>query len=313
MLQGTSRGNQCPEYPPRLSLSRRFCGLNHVKRLQVPKSFPRPYITSAGEPANRSRYRNPDNDPQGPYLLADVTSPFDRPTQRYEWHGQVPPAGRSWRFTKAEAEALDAEGRIALTTAGRPRLKRYLSEAVEEETLQAPTSGTSQLEFIVRNAMRAIAIAIAENPACLRDVEWRDLERVLREVFEKLGYVTRLTRSGNDGGFDLQLNCTDSGVDKQFLVEVKHWAGSGKKPGRPVLKSLVDVVAKATSSSIGLILSSTGFTTNVLNGRTEVEQKTVRLGGRAKIVSLCQNYLQDTAGIFKPTTGLADMLLEGTS
>lgn len=279
----------------------------------MPTAGSPPSRTSARKPVDRSRYRNPDNDPQGSYLLADVTSPFDRPTQRYEWRGQLPPAGRSWRFTKAKADALEAEGRITFTPGGRPRLKRYLSEAVEDETLQAPTPGGSQLEFIVRNAMRAIAIAVAENPACLRDVEWRDLERVLREVFEKLGFVTRLTRSGKDGGFDLQLNCTDSGVDKQFLVEVKHWAGSGKKPGRSVLKSLVDVVAKATASSTGLLLSSTGFTTDVLSGRTEVEQKTVRLGGRAKIVSLCQNYLQDITGIFKPTTDLADMLLEGTA
>jgi len=224
----------------------------------------------------------------------------------------LPPSGRTWRFTKAKAEALEAEGRITFTPSGRPRLKRYLSEAVEEEALQAPTPGTSQLEFIVRNAMRAIAVAVAENPACLRDVEWRDLERVLREVFEKLGFLTRLTRSGKDGGFDLQLECTESGVNKQFLVEVKHWAGSGKKPGQSVLRSLIDVVAKANANATGLILSSTGFTTEVLNGRTEVQQKRVRLGGRAKIVSLCQNYLQGIDGVFKPTTELADMLLQGT-
>ena len=273
----------------------------------------RPTITNAPGPVDRSRYRNPDNDPKGSYLLVDVTSPFDRPLQKYEWRGQLPPAGRSWRFAKAKAEALEAEGKISFTPSGRPRLKRYLSELIEENSLQAPTPGTSQLELIVRNAMRAIAIAVAKNPTCLRDVEWRDLERVLREVFEKLGFETRLTRSGKDGGFDLQLDCTEAGVERRFLVEVKHWAGSGKKPGRPVLKSLLDVVAKAAPRTTGLLLSSTGFTTQVLNGRTEVEQRKVRLGGQLKIVSLCQNYLQDIDGIFKPTTELADMLLEGTS
>src|SRR3990167_5880557 len=31
MLQATSRRNQCPEYPARSSLSRRFCGIHHVR------------------------------------------------------------------------------------------------------------------------------------------------------------------------------------------------------------------------------------------------------------------------------------------
>ena len=270
-------------------------------------------MTNARKPVDRSRYRNPDSDPNGPYLLVDVTSPVDRPLQKYEWRGQLPPLGRSWRFSRAKAEALEAEGKISFTPTGRPRLKRYLSEAVEEESLQVPTPGTSQLEVIVRNAMRGITIAVANNPACLRDVEWRDLERVLREVFEKLGFGTRLTRSGKDGGFDLRLNCMEAGIERLFLVEVKHWAGSGKKPGRSVLTSFIDVVVKAAPNATGLILSSTGFTTQVVNGRTEVDQKKVRLGGQAKIVSLCQNYLQDIDGIFKPTTDLADMLLEGTS
>jgi hypothetical protein len=170
----------------------------------------------------------------------------------------------------------------------------------------------SQLEFIVRTAMKAIATEIARNPLCLRDVEWRDLERVLREVFERLGFTTQLTRSGKDGGFDLHLECKEAGETRTFLVEVKHWVGSGKKPGRSILSALVDVVARAASGATGLLLSSSGFTADVLNGRTEVEQQTVRLGGQSKIVSLCQNYLQSAEGLWSPTTELADMLLEGT-
>ena len=160
--------------------------------------------------------------------------------------------------------------------------------------------------------MRAIAIAVAENPVCLRDVEWRDLERVLREVFEGVGFETQLTRSGKDGGFDLRLQCEEAGGTKVFLVEVKHWAGSGKKPGRPTVKSLIDVVARAATGTTGLLLSSSGFTTDAMNGRTEIEQRKVRLAGTSKIVSLCQNYLQSATGLWTPTTELSDMLLEGT-
>lgn len=147
---------------------------------------------------------------------------------------------------------------------------------------------------------------------CLLDVEWRDLERVLREVFEKMGFMTRLTRSGKDGGFDLELQFRHLNGFRTFLVEVKHWAGSGKKPGRTALRSMIDVIARAADGTTGLLLSSTGFTTDVLHGRTEIEQHAIRLGGQSKIVSLCQDYLRGVSGLWAPTTDLADMLLQGT-
>ena len=259
-----------------------------------------------------TRYKNPDADPRGPYVVTDVTAPFDRPSLQYDWHGKIPPKGRSWRYTKERAEALEAEGRITLTPNGFPRLKRFLSETISKEVLEAPPPATSKLELIVRTTMRAIAIAVAKDPDCLQDVEWRDLERALREVFEGLGFTTRLTRSGNDGGFDLELKYAENGRQSIVLVEVKHWAGSGKKPGKAIVRSLVDVVARAAPGTTGLLLSSTGFTSNLVNGRTEIEQQKVRLGGQAKIVSLCQSYLQRTDGIWAPMTDLAEMLMSGT-
>ncbi len=267
---------------------------------------------STAAPLDRSRYKNPDNDPRGPYVPVDVTSPFERPILQYEWHGKFPPTGRSWRYSKVKALELEADGRILISSSGRITLKRYLSEALAPKTHDFLPFAPSGLEIIVRTAMRGIAIAIAENPMCLQDVEWRDLERVLREVFEKMGFVTRLTRSGKDGGFDLELQCTHLYGIRKFLIEVKHWAGSGKKPGRTALQSMIDVIARAADGTTGLLLSSTGFTAEVMHGRTEIEQHAIRLGGKSKIVSLCQNYLQGISGLWTPTTDLADMLLHGT-
>lgn len=259
-----------------------------------------------------ARYRNPDNDPRGPYVLSDVTSSFERPTLQYEWHGRLPPQGRSWRFTRERAAALEADGRIVFSASGMPRLKRYLSEAASKKNDEPAVNTSSRLELIVRTAMKAIALKIAENPKCLRDVEWRDLERVMREVFEQLGFRTELTRSGKDGGFDLRLESDERGETKVFLVEVKHWLPSGKKPGSKVLSALVDVVAKAGDKTKGLLVSSSGFAGNILSGRTEVEQHTVKIAGQNKIVSLCQNYLESVEGIWLPTTELSEMLLEGS-
>jgi hypothetical protein len=169
-----------------------------------------------------------------------------------------------------------------------------------------------RLELIVRSAMKALAVTIAHSPDCLQQVEWRDLERVLREVFEKLGFSTELTRPSQDGGFDLRLQCQEEGKPRTFFVEIKHWAGSGKRPGRPILDSLFEVVASQGQSATGLLLSSTGFANSVFTGRTEIEYQAVRLGGKDKIVSLCQDYVKNASGVWMPARDLADMLLDGT-
>ena len=66
--------------------------------------------------------------------------------------------------------------------------------------------------------MRALVHEIARDPAALWSIEWRDLERVLREVLEKLGFSTHLTRPGKDGGYDLEVSCLESGERKTYLV-----------------------------------------------------------------------------------------------
>ncbi len=232
-----------------------------------------------------ARYKNPDKDPRGPYVLSNVTSSFDRPTLQYEWHGHFPRQGLSWRFTRERAAALEADGRIVFSTAGMPRLKRYLSEAASKKSQEPEVKASSRLEVIVRTAMKAVALEIAENPNCLREVEWRDLERVMREVFERLGFRTELTRPGKDGGFDLRLESDECGETKVFLVEVKHWLASRKKPGSKALSSLVDVVAKAGEET-------KGFPFHQLFVRPAWETIQMRLQSPAKSLNFCHRYLQ---------------------
>lgn len=264
------------------------------------------------------RYKNPDNDPRGPYILTDVTSPStpeQRPSLRYEVHGHLPPAGRTWRFTSQRLQQLIEDGRIVFGRdgTGRPTLKRYLDELSRPVEPEEPPPKQVSLEFLVRSTMRGIAEAIARNPSCLRDVEWRDLERALREVFERLGFDTELTRPAMDGGFDLRLTCSDPSGRRTFLVEVKHWLPSGAKPGRRILAAFFDVVARSGDRTTGVLLSSSGFAQNAVTGRTEVEQHRVRIAGRSKIVSLCHHYVQVNEGLWLPTSELGDLLLEGTS
>ncbi|MCY4665205.1 MAG: site-specific DNA-methyltransferase, partial [Acidimicrobiaceae bacterium] len=85
------------------------------------------------------RYKNPDNDPRGPWLLSDLAArnPYSR--GRYPITtpaGNViegPPAGSSWRISKEKFQELDADNRIWWGKQGRsrPGIKRFLSEVQE--------------------------------------------------------------------------------------------------------------------------------------------------------------------------------------
>lgn len=148
------------------------------------------------------------------------------------------------------------------------------------------------IHLIIRTAMKEVATLIAEDPEQLASVEWRDLERVLREVFEKIGFGTKLTRSGKDGGFDLELSIIKDGKRAIYLVEIKHW--TTKKPGPEHLTKLVRVVASKQANA-GLFLSTSGFARTVYEGLIEASAP-VRLGDGSKVVSLCKLYHRiDTA------------------
>jgi len=81
------------------------------------------------------RYKNPDNDPKGPWASTDLTRAEHR--DRDYW-GLVTPSGkevfpakgRSWSRPKENIEKLKAEGRLWFGPAGdrMPRLKKYLSD-----------------------------------------------------------------------------------------------------------------------------------------------------------------------------------------
>ena len=183
----------------------------------------------------------------------------------------------------------------------------------EKEEEEEEEEDNSKYFSIVTDFVQKLVEEIAKYPRSLVNLEWRDLERVLAEVFDGLGFNTELTRSGKDGGFDIKVDIEDESGSSTILIEVKHWMKSGKKPGAPILKAFVEVIAKMENNNTsGLLLSSSGFTNGVLRKRSEIERKIVRLGNSDKIISLCTHYVESKNGIWVEETPLGDVLLSGT-
>jgi len=86
-----------------------------------------------------ARYKNPDNDPRGPWLLSDLAARNAYSAGRYPIttpKGRVidgPPAGSYWRVSKEKFAELEKDGRIWWGKSGdnRPGIKRFLSEVQE--------------------------------------------------------------------------------------------------------------------------------------------------------------------------------------
>jgi len=166
----------------------------------------------------------------------------------------------------------------------------------------------SSVELLIRTAMKALARQIAETPWELASVEWRDLERVLREVFEQLGFRTKLTRPGKDGGFDLELALSTETGEATYLVEVKHWAD--QKPGPKHLEKLVEVTASRQATG-GVLLSTSGFSGTFYKGFARISAP-IRIGDGAKVVALCKTYFRFSSEIWMEEPNPVELLLEGT-
>jgi restriction system protein len=206
--------------------------------------------------------------------------------------------------------------RAALKLAGDEHLGRVdllnpqdLRRWIEKHALVDPPAEFNG-ELIIRECMQKYAAWLAENPEQLNTVEWRDFERIMRETFEGLGFDTVLTRSTKDGGFDLELRTVEDGTPAVYLVEVKRWTAPSR-PGNSVLKNFLEVVVGRGVRG-GLILSTSGYTSTVFKGITEIERRTVRLGDQTKIVALVQTYHKLGTEIWIKAEHLAKVLFEKT-
>ena len=82
------------------------------------------------------QYRNPDNDPLGPWVSSDFTAQGFRPNQMYSIttpSGKVysPPAGRCWKNIESVYQKMHEEGRMyyGRDNDSMPRKKTYLNES----------------------------------------------------------------------------------------------------------------------------------------------------------------------------------------
>jgi len=168
-----------------------------------------------------------------------------------------------------------------------------------------------EIEQILRTVSRRFAQLIAEDPHNLDKLEWRDMERILAEVFDGIGFSVELTPGSNDQGKDIILECVISGSRRTYVVEIKHWR-SGNRVGQPKVRDFLNVIIHEGREG-GLFLSTYGYCNNAFEMLSEIERQRLRFGDKEKIIGLCNTYLKSCSGIWSPPESLAELLFEGTT
>ncbi|MCU0950990.1 MAG: site-specific DNA-methyltransferase [Burkholderiaceae bacterium] len=184
-----------------------------------------------------ARYKNPDKDPRGPWLLGDLAARNFYAQGRYPIKtpaGKVidgPPSGSYWRVSEERFWELDRDGRIWWGTGGgnRPGIKRFLSEVkdgVVPRTLWpwqevGSTRHSKQELSQVLNLGASSDLFVTPKPVAL-------LDRILQIATDKDSLILdSFAGSGTTGHAVLKQNAADGGSRRFILVEMDEGIARG--------------------------------------------------------------------------------------
>ena len=223
-----------------------------------------------------ARYRNPDDDPRGPWLLSDLAARNPYSAGLYSIttpSGKViagPPAGSYWRVSKAKFDELDRDKRIWWGKGNvRPGIKRFLSEVragVVPQTIWSwhdvgSTRNAKQDLSQLLDKQSGDDIFTTPKPVGL-------LRRIAHLSMEKDSVILdSFAGTGTTGHAVLELNKEDGGNRKFILVQQAFDTKENEQ-------EKFNICEKITAERIRRVSKGYSYTTS--SGKTE---KVAGLGG----------------------------------
>lgn len=221
----------------------------------------RPNLVPRSDSA-KGRYKNPDNDPRGPWTSGDLqarnfysagTYPITCPSGRVI---AGPGAGMYWRFSRDSFLDLDRQGRIWWGPKGdnMPRLKRFLSEVKDGVTPQTlwTHSEVGHTQEAKQELLDVITFADSQS-VFITPKPTRLLDRILQIATDPGDLVLdSFAGSGTTGHSVLKLNQHDHGNRRFILVEME------PKIAREITAERVRRVAKGYTNAKGETVAGLG-------------------------------------------------------
>jgi restriction system protein len=167
-----------------------------------------------------------------------------------------------------------------------------------------------EIEQILKVTSSRLAKRIAEEPRYVERLNWWEMEQLVSDLFDGLGFKVTLTPSSKDGGKDVILECIVDGKQRSYVVEIKHWR-SEQKVGKKAVTKFLNVLVREKRDG-GLFLSTYGYANNAFESLTEMERQTLRFGEHDKVVNVCKQYLKLQSGIWSPPTDISTLIFDET-
>ena len=174
-------------------------------------------------------YKNPDNDPRGPWASSDFTAQGFRPNQMYEittpgGSKYTPPDGRCWKNIESEFLKQVEEGRMWFGTDGKgiPRRKTYL---YEREGKNVWTWWDNKSVGHTQEATKEIAKIFGSPTIFDYPKPVRLISRIIQIATDKDSIILdSFAGSGTTAHAVLNMNKADGGHRKFILVEMMEYA-----------------------------------------------------------------------------------------
>lgn len=175
--------------------------------------------------AQTSQFKNPDNDPRGPWKSDNFTAPGFRPNQMYAITtptGRVvsPPAGRCWAVTEPVFRQYEADHLMyyGADGSGLPGVKRFLSEM---DGMVPWTWWTHQEVGHSQDGLKTIMRLFGREEAFMASKPPSLIDRIVRIATSPSDLVLDyFAGSGTTGHAVINLNREDGGRRKFILIEM---------------------------------------------------------------------------------------------
>lgn len=180
---------------------------------------------------DKAKYRNPDDDPRGPWVSVDFTAQGYRPNQMYKIKTPSgaeigPPEGRCWKNLESVFNQLNQEGRLWFGSdgSGVPRQKNYLFEK-EGKTLW--TWWTNVEVGHTQEATQELASVLAAKAVFDYPKPVRLIQRIIQIATASNSVILdSFAGSGTTAHAVLNMNKADGGNRKFILIEMEDYAES---------------------------------------------------------------------------------------
>ena len=268
-----------------------------------------------------ARYKNPDDDPRGPWLLGDLAArnrydlgrfPITTPTGRVI---DGPPPGSYWRVSKAKFDDLDADGRIWWGDGSvRPGIKRFLSEVRDGVVPQTywnwrEVGSTRNAKQALHRLMQAASgenLFVTPKPVGL-------IERLLKIASDEDSIVLDFfAGSGTTAEAVLRANAEDGGSRRFILVQLPEElaGGGGTIAGR--YRTIADVCRDRIFRAGNTVTAEAGLTATSLDvGFRTLRIDSTNMADTSTTASaLDQGELAGMIGSVKPDRTDEDLLFQ---